>query len=55
MAETQDEQGPAGRHHMTECTSRWWQGGAGGGSRVVGEVDRTDNGRDRFEEEGHGR
>ena len=52
VAETQDEQGAAGRHHRTECTSRWWQGGGGGGARAVEGVDRTDSGGDRVEEQG---
>ena len=49
MAETQDEQETVGGHHMTEDGGRWRQGGAGGGARGLGGVDRINNGGHKVE------
>ena len=51
MAETQDGQEPVSRHHMTEGTCSWWQGGAGGEAGGMGGVDRTNNRGDIVEKE----
>ena len=50
----QDEQGTAGGDHRSESTSRWGQGGAGGGAGDLGGVDRTDSGGYRMEEASQG-
>ena len=52
MTQTQDEQEAASRYHRTKYTSRWWQGGAGGGARGVGGVNRTSNRGDNMVEAG---
>ena len=54
MALVHDEQETVDGQHRTEGAGRWRQCCAGGGVRGLGEMDRTDSGGHRVQEERQG-